>query len=160
MTRLLFGFILATSLIAAECDFDLGDLNQYVVSYDVRVTNSSPVSAAVVTVRMKGVARSATLFKGKSLAVTGFSGGDYAVTVGHLGLRLVQLKGHRDVLKVLIDTADSPGNVAALQAQLKAMMEAIATIESGVGGATCKGKVRPGKSVTIVLSEQAGQWHC
>ena len=159
MTRLLLGFMLLTALMADKCDFNLGELNKFVVTYELKVVNSSPVALAAVTVRMKGVARSATLGKGKSLDVLAFGGGDYTISVSDIGLRLKQLKDHRDLLRLLIDTAIDPAHAAELQPQLKATMDAIAKVEASTG-TTCSGTVKPGGSATVVLSEQAGSWSC
>ena len=151
------------AVTAQECDFDLGELNQYVVTYDLRVTNSSPTSLAVVTVKMKGTSRSATLAKGRTLAVTGFAGGDYTITVGHIGLRLKQLEQRRQLALMFIDSwkiMNDPVKVAEYQAQVQGLTEAIKVIDAGTSGATCKGKIKADKSVTVVVSEQAGKWSC
>jgi hypothetical protein len=158
--RLLFGFILLNALLAQQCDIDLGNINQFVVSYEVKVTNSSPTSLAAVTVQMKGGSRSSTLGKGKSVDLLTFTGGDYVVTVVHIALRRAQLQRRVDTLKTFVDTATDPADLATIQAQIKAYNDSIAVIDGGTSGATCKGTVKPGKIVTIVVSEQAGQWHC
>jgi uncharacterized repeat protein (TIGR01451 family) len=137
-------FLLATSILAQECDLSLFDL---VITYTVTVENAG-TQPAFANVRVSDVSRGAYIPPGHSVSVTSFAGGKYTITVVPFdpsqNASLAKLSDDLDA-KLADPDALSQAELKALTDQLLSVKNQIFLRESMVGAANCTGVLTAGE---------------
>ena len=153
------------SVLVQECDFSLGDLDEYVIRYTVRVTNSEK-AAVVAAVTLGDVRRTATLKPGGTIFVSGFKGGSFAVWAVETGERRKALAARREELYAKrAKLANDPARLAEYQ-ELSSELSAIHVLDrdlernptGGFCGGELKSPERLAATVTISFDVDVGKF--
>src|SRR4051794_32789184 len=95
-------FLIGLAITANDCGVSLENLDEFVVNYEVTVTNTSdePVSASLL---MPDIKRTQTLAPGAAFTATGFKSGGGLVSVRPARDIVAELKAQRDEVAKLLD---------------------------------------------------------
>jgi hypothetical protein len=105
LSRLRLVLLLATSFVllaAGDCSIDIGNLGDYVVTYDITITNAGP-EAALVFISGRDVKRKAVLQPGGSVTATSFRGGSVLLGASPAVDYVALLKQKRDAIQAKLD---------------------------------------------------------
>jgi hypothetical protein len=86
-----------------QCDIDIGNLDELVVTNDITVTNAGPGVDAVVNISGKDVKRRAIVKAGASVTASSFGGGTVLIAVTLANDVVGPMKARRDALVAQLD---------------------------------------------------------
>jgi hypothetical protein len=165
-----FVLLIGTALFAKDCDFSLGDLDQFVINYKVSVSNFGNEPAAV-TVSIQDKQRSATLDPGDKIEVTSFKGGVWHISVVGSKTRKATLQDRYTRIRANLDAAlQGHADTDLLNqygADLRELRKALETVGDGPDAGTCAGRMNDpgGDTLGIAVTNTsvrsaAVTWHC
>jgi hypothetical protein len=165
-SRVVFALALVTSFVLAGCGgISLGDLDQYVVTWKLAVTNDGTDTAAV-TLSIADKVQTQTLHPGAAFYITSFKGGPWHVTIVDATKRTAFLNQRYTDLNnaFLVAMTGGSADPSQLLAAMGAVGKAIDTADqSVVGGGACAGSLpdQSGDTLTIRAAQtNSSAWYC
>jgi hypothetical protein len=143
MRTLFLAMAVLMSVLVAECGISLGDLDQFVINYNVTVTNDAD-QPATVTVKIADKSRSTTLEKGKSVEVISFKPGPWSVSIEGSAGRIAALHQAFVSTKLRLDGLKDKNSKVydALDNDLDDIEDAIGKgTNDAIGAGRCQGRM-------------------
>jgi hypothetical protein len=157
---------IATSVVAQKCDLAPGDLDLFISSNRVLVTNVANTKASV-TVTVGDKTQSATLESGGKLSVRSFRGGEWRVAIFAAASKREYFQAQISILSTYVNKAGDISNDEAqsVQDQIERLEKQLESIPEDAipGGKVCKGRFsEKGASELEILVNQDdnGDWEC
>lgn len=127
--------------LVQDCDFDIENIDQFVINWSVNVTNQGNEPAAV-TVQVQDKTRSATLKVGESLKVVSFKPGVWHVTIiGSTSRKAVLTERYQKMVKQLEGLDKKSAAYTDLDDDLDDVDEALEKVQDLPNTATCAGRM-------------------
>jgi hypothetical protein len=145
-------FLLSMVITAKDCDINLGNLDEFVVNYQVTVINSSAEPAAV-WIAGNGVKRFGTLKQGGEMGVTAFQPGSVLVSVSPATDYLADLKLRREAVTARLNKKPFlMGDALAIYEELQIVNSQIQSYEASSHGSLCVHEFKEQKSEKVAFT--------
>jgi len=166
LVRVLMAMPLVFAIVFADksCDIDLGNIGDYVVTYDITVTNRG-AEPAVIGISGSDVHAQGIVQPGEALSATSFQGGSFTAWAGpSTDIKATLNAAKADVEAKLAQTPIAPSTAVILNGELQAINAQLKAEASKSHIGACFFLLKPdekgkGQDVDILEAQQvAGGW--